>query len=236
MDIDGELELLHIYILPKLVFSETDEWTIDEVWQILRRMIGYKEILGAMATIIGFIGYIPYFRGIFLGSTKPHAFSWFIWGLIMAIVFAVQVVEKGGPGTWNTALSTIACFSIAILALFYGKRAFPFFDWIILVTAMLSLVFWRLMNDPTVSIVIISIVDAVGFVPTFRKGFNLPFEENISTYASFALKFTISIIALDTLTIATWLYPASLVLMNGAFAFLLLARRRQLSSATIVPA
>ena len=101
-------------------------------------MIGYKEILGALSAIIGCIGYIPYFRGIFLGKTKPHAFSWFIWGLIMAIVFAVQIVEKGGPGSWNTVLSAIACFSIAILALFYGKRTFPLFDWIILVAAILT--------------------------------------------------------------------------------------------------
>src|SRR5580698_5703228 len=61
-----------------------------------------KEILGASAILIGCISYVPYFRTIFSGKTKPHAFSWLVWGILTAIAFGGQIVGKGGAGAWVT--------------------------------------------------------------------------------------------------------------------------------------
>ncbi|MBS3070323.1 hypothetical protein J4220_02340, partial [Candidatus Micrarchaeota archaeon] len=53
-----------------------------------------------------------------------------------------------------------------------------------------------------------------------------PFEENATAFALNSLKFIVGLAALETYALATWLYPASLVLTNGAFALMLLLRRR----------
>jgi cytochrome c-type biogenesis protein CcmH/NrfF len=42
------------------------------------------------------------------------------------------------------------------------------------------------------------------------------------------LKFVPSLFALDSYSIATWLYPATLVVVNGFVAALLVSRRRHL--------
>ncbi|MCU6711451.1 TDP-N-acetylfucosamine:lipid II N-acetylfucosaminyltransferase [Paenibacillus sp. J5C_2022] len=40
----------------------------------------YKELLAIAATLLTYIGFIPYIRSILLGKIKPHIFSWIIWG------------------------------------------------------------------------------------------------------------------------------------------------------------
>ena len=50
-----------------------------------------KEILGIVAILLTLIAVIPYIRDILLNKIKPHAFSWFIWGLVTLIIFAAEI-------------------------------------------------------------------------------------------------------------------------------------------------
>jgi hypothetical protein len=189
-------------------------------------MLPYKVILSSLAVLIALISYIPYFRNIFLGRTKPHAFSWLVWSVLTGIAFAAQVVEKGGAGAWVTGFTAVACFTIFVFALFRGKRRFPLFDWLCLLAAFAGIALWVYTDNPAIAVVIVTLTDALAFAPTFRKGYQKPFEETASTFALSSLKFLIALFALESYSLATWLYPASLVLMNGAFVVMLLIRRK----------
>lgn len=41
----------------------------------------YKLIIAIIAAVLTIIAYIPYFRDIFANKTKPHLFTWLIWGI-----------------------------------------------------------------------------------------------------------------------------------------------------------
>lgn len=41
-----------------------------------------KEIIGVTAVLLAFISYAPYIRDILKGRTKPHVYSWFVWGFV----------------------------------------------------------------------------------------------------------------------------------------------------------
>ncbi|MBS3054074.1 MAG: hypothetical protein J4431_00875 [Candidatus Aenigmarchaeota archaeon] len=101
-------------------------------------------------------------------------------------------------------------------------------DWLCLGGALLGIAVWAITNNPLAAVVIVTVTDAVGFFPTFRKGYDKPYEETAITFAANSVKFAFGILALETVNPATWLYPASLVLTNGAFVVLLLARRSQI--------
>jgi len=90
--------------------------------------VNYKEYLGFTATAIAFVSYLPYFRDIFANKTKPHAFSWLVWGALTAIGFAGQVAGHAGPGAWVTGFTALICFLIFIAALFKGKKNIVFVD------------------------------------------------------------------------------------------------------------
>jgi hypothetical protein len=117
-----------------------------------------KESLGILAIVIGFIGYVPYFRTIFSGKTKPHAFTWFVWGLLTAIAFAGQIAGKGGAGAWVTGFTAFISFTIFALALAKGKKDFPVADWLCLVGCMLALALWAFTNDPLSAIILITVI------------------------------------------------------------------------------
>lgn len=193
-------------------------------------MIDYKIILGISASVLGFIGYVPYFRDIFQGRTKPHIFSWFVWSLLTGIAFFAQLSKGAGAGAWVTGFTAAVSLSIAILAFFRGEKHITKIDWATFIGALSGLIFWGLTANPLSAVIIITVTDALAFAPTFRKSYCKPHEETASTFALSALKFVFGLAALQSYNLTTWLYPASLVLMNGLFVVMLLLRRHILKS------
>ena len=53
----------------------------------------YKTIFSATAIALTFAAFLPYIRSIRSGKTKPHVFSWVIWGLTTFVVFLAQLAE-----------------------------------------------------------------------------------------------------------------------------------------------
>ena len=175
---------------------------------------------------VGLISYFPYYKDIFSGKTKPHAFTWFIFALLSFVGFFAQLSQHGGLGAWVTGLSGIMCLGVFILALFRGTREIESVDTLFFVLALASLVPWWFTKDPTVSVILISIIDALGFVPTIRHGYYHPYEETLSTFILSAIKFGFGILALQVYAISTWFYPVSIIVTAGGFSILLIVRRR----------
>lgn len=186
-----------------------------------------KTALGIIATVMAFVSYIPYIRNMLTGKTKPHAFSWLVWGTLTAIAFVGQVSEGAGPGAWVTGFTACVSFFIFITALKTGEKDIAKSDWLSLAGAGIAMLLWWATSDPLIAVVLITLIDALGFYPTFRKSYHKPYQETAVTFAISGLKFVVAIIALENLTPTTWLYPASLVLMNGIFVIMLLIRRKQ---------
>lgn len=185
-----------------------------------------KLYLGAIATTVAILGYIPYVMEILRGRTKPHAFSWLVWGFLTGIAFVGQISEGAGAGAWATGVTTFVCGFIFIAALTKGEKNITRGDWLSLFGAAISLLFWFVTEGPLLSIVLVTIIDAFGFLPTFRKSFHRPHEETLITYVLSALKWMLVIFALENYTVVTWLYPVSLVMLNAAFVLMLTIRRK----------
>lgn len=186
-----------------------------------------KTALGILATLMAFFSYIPYIRNMLSGKTKPHAFSWLVWGALTAIAFVGQVSDNAGPGAWVTGFTAMVSFFIFITALRTGEKDISKSDWFSLAGAGLAMLLWWATSNPLTAVILITLIDALGFYPTFRKSYHKPHQETAITFAISGLKFIVAIIALENLTLVTWLYPASLVLMNGIFVIMLLIRRKQ---------
>lgn len=97
-----------------------------------------------------------------------------------------------------------------------------------LVGAAIALGLWFITSNPLWSVILITIVDFLGFVPTIRKSYMKPHEETLIHYVLAGLKFVLAIAALDSYNLTTWLYPASLVAANLLFVVMLVARRRKI--------
>lgn len=185
-----------------------------------------QELIGLLAAFIGLYAYWPYLRDIFRGKTRPHVFSWGIWGILTSIAFAAQINEGAGAGAWVTGLFAVFTLTIFALAFKYGEKAIARGDWAMLAGALLAIPLWLLTRDPLWSVILVCGIDVLAFIPTFGKSWRKPHEETLQTYALCALSFFLSLFALETLNLTTILYPATLVGTNMAFVMMVLWQRK----------
>jgi hypothetical protein len=137
----------------------------------------YKELLSAIAIALTFAAFIPYVRAIITGTTKPHVFSWVIWGSTTFVVFLAQIEDKGGAGAWPIGVSGVITIVIAFLA--YLKRAditTTKTDWVFFVSALSSLPLWYFTSDPLWAVIVLTTIDVLGFGPTARKIYSFPYS------------------------------------------------------------
>ena len=194
-------------------------------------MIYDYHILFAVTSIFFQIfSYGPYLRDIFRGTTKPHPFTWLIWGLINVIAFFAQLAEGGGAGAWVTAIVATTCLFVAVLAFMRGERHIVTIDWICFFGALAGIVLWRVTDNPFLAILLVTLTDALAFVPTFRKTFFKPNEETASAWIIGAIGFLFQIVAFETLNLTTVLYPAFIAAANTSLVAMILIRRRQLKA------
>ena len=192
----------------------------------------YKTILGILAVIIGLVSYIPYFRDIFYGQTRPHIFSWLIWSLLEGTDFFAQLSRGGAAGAWVTGTTALLCLSVFIVSLSRGEKNITRTDKISFAGALLGLIFWLVTSNPLTAVILVSVTDFLGFVPTFRKSYYKPDQETTKLYSMSILKLTVSLFALGSFNPTTAIYPASLILTNAAFVTMTLIRRKTLSQKT----
>jgi hypothetical protein len=185
-------------------------------------------LLTAIGIGLSLTGNALYFRDVLAGKTKPHFFTWLVWSVLTTIAFAAQIAEGGGIASLVLGVSALFCFVGAFYGARIGNMTFPLADWIALASSGIALFLWWLTDNPLFSVILITLTDAVAFIPTFRKSYHRPYEETLSAYLIAAIKFIPGIIALEVLTLTTWLYPGSLLVMNTAFVLLLVVRRRQI--------
>jgi len=191
-----------------------------------------KEFIGLLAAVIAFAAYAPYFRDIFKAKTKPHAYSWFVWGFTDALIFALQLSQGAGPGAFVTLFVTVLCFAIFFLSLKNGRKNIRAADTVCLVAALLASGLWLFAKQPLTSMILLNAADVFGLIPTIRKSWNKPHEETISLWSLSAVRHLLTIGAIKNYNAVTLLNPVMWAIGNGLFALMLLSRRQILSSQT----
>lgn len=187
----------------------------------------YKELYSALAIALTFIAFLPYIRSIRQGITKPHVFSWVIWGSTTFVVFLAQLADKGGLGAWPIGVSGGITLYVAFLA--YLKKSdnrITTGDWVFFIVAMSSLPLWYFTSDPFSAVLVLTLVDVIGFGPTFRKAYYYPFDEQLRFFMIMAVRNLVSILALENYSKTTVLFPASIALACIIFILMVLYRRK----------
>lgn len=191
-----------------------------------------KEALGVIAVVLTFVGYIPYISDTIKRKTKPHIYTWFIWGLVTAIAFGLQLSADAGPGAFTTLAAAIVCFIIFGFGIKQGERNITASDTIFFILSLFALILWLFAKQPVLSVILVSTIDMLGFVPTIRKSWHKPHEETLVSYQMNTFRFMIAILALDHYTLVTALYPVTWVIANGLFSIFLIVRRGKVVKTT----
>lgn len=185
-----------------------------------------QQALAGIAVFLTIYAYIPYFKGIFAGQTKPHLFTWLVWSLVTLIAVVIQATEGGGAGTWPTAVAALLCFAITGLAVTHGSKDIKKVDWFFLAASISAIPVWLLTANPLWAAIMVTLIEIIASFPTLRKSWHTPEQEVASTYGINTIRYVLSILALASFSPATLAYPLGMVLMNGLIFLVLVLRTR----------
>lgn len=188
-----------------------------------------KPVLSTLAMGLTFIAFVPYFRSILAGTTRPHVFSWVIWGTNTSVAFVATLSAGGGAGAWAVGFS--AAITLVVAAMAWARRAdvhITHSDWLFFLAGLAAIPLWLVASDPLWAIALVTAVELLGFGPTMRKSWHQPWSEPVSFLAILIVRNALVIAALEQRTLTTVLFPAA---MAGACVLLMgiLVVRRQSS-------
>lgn len=189
-----------------------------------------KEIISTIAVVLTFVAYIPYYRDILKDKTRPHIYSWSLWGLLTVLLVALQIKGGAGPATWVTAAAGLLCMGVVFLSLKNGKRDITISDTITAILSLIAIGFWLVVDQPVISIILVIIADILAFIPTVRKSWHKPHTETLSLYVTNAIRFFLALAAVETYTFLSTSWIATWALGNALFSIMLIIRRRQVGA------
>ena len=195
--------------------------------------------LGVLSVFIGTVAYVIYVQQTLRKKhVQPHPLSWFVFAFITGVATVIQWKKGAGPGAWVTAATAVSCIAIWLVALFNNagkgrrrtsKTAHQPVNGFALHSDSLRLCSSGSQRIATLAAILATIPDLFGFQPTVAKGWALPNSDSATAFILNGVKFIPAYFALSSVSIATALFPVSLIFMNLAFALMLLGRRAFLS-------
>ncbi len=187
----------------------------------------YKIFFGYIAVFVEFISYFVYLHSIYKGHTKPHAFTWFVWGILGSVAFAAIAVSGGESGSWIFLVNAFFCFLISGIGFWQKHVEYDLHDWAALLGAIVGITLWWYTHIPLYAVILVSLSDFVGIIPSVRKAYRFPFEENLLSWFLGFLYYPLGILALESFTVTTWLYPAVIMLADAFLILVIILQRRK---------
>ncbi|MGE3771256.1 MAG: hypothetical protein AB7G06_09950 [Bdellovibrionales bacterium] len=187
------------------------------------------EIFAGLAIVVAAVRYITYLWSIYQRKTRPHAFSWFLWGLVTGIGAAAQAQLNGGPSVWVLTVVAATCLFISVVAVFVGEKNITRSDKITFGGALAAIVVWQLTSSPILALVCVILVDCLSYWPTIRKSWNDPWGEPPGSYFWAGLRYFLALFAVPDAKISTLLYPAFLMASDWGCMIYFIWRRKVLS-------
>jgi hypothetical protein len=188
--------------------------------------MAFHQIFSILAVAIAVASFFPYLRDILARRTTPHIYSWLIWAVLQLTATMAILRENtlwSAAGTGAIGLVSLVVF---LLAFKYGTKNITKFDTACLVGAFIAIGVWIFLDNVMFSIILVTIIDLIGFLPTYRKAFREPYSETVILYVCSAFSNLFSLFAITHYSVESTLYVASLVVTNAIFVGVVLARRK----------
>lgn len=189
-----------------------------------------KFLLGILAAALAIAAYVPYLRSVFSGRTKPHIYTWLIWTLTTGTAAVATWYGGGNFGSLSLFAGSALAFAVFLLSFRYGTTDITKGDTATLIAALLAILLWWQMQNPLLAVFTVSAIDALGYLPTYRKLWNAPWSEDLRAWIVTAVGNLFALAALSEYNLLTVTYLAVLFTGNSLLIILSMARRRKIRS------
>lgn len=184
--------------------------------------------LGMIAGLLSVVASFIYIYEIFYRGVMPERASWFVWTTILAVSFLGQQAVGAHDSLWFAFADLVGCALILLISLWRGKGGFTRFDIVCVALAGVGVAVWKTSGVAVAAILGSIFADAMGSLPTIRKGYLEPATEGLSIFAIHVVAAAIAVLAAKTSDPLILIAPVYIGLANAAVvAAILMGRNRK---------
>jgi hypothetical protein len=191
-----------------------------------------RNIFLTLSSVLLIASVIPYLVDIIHKKTKPRIVSWLNWGILGGVAGAAALADGQIPAAVISFASVIEVMTVVVLGLYYGDRRFEKIDIFCQAGALVGLGLWFTLRSPLVAIAVITLVDLIAALPTYKHIWQKPNEETPTTFVLCSVASLLTVITITSLALSGIIYPVYLLLANTCMAGLIIYRRRKLRTIT----
>lgn len=186
-----------------------------------------KELLIAgMSSIFYFVGIFPYFRDTLSWKTLPHPFSYFVWCILTGFNTYVLFIQSEYIALFPAILNTISC----IIFTYYGVKSYKkiqinTYDYIFLIGALGMFPFYFYTKDILLTVILSVVIDFLGYLPTLKKGWILPWAETLFTFFIIGIAQLLILFTQTDITLESSLFWVYAFVVNMFFVSIVCFRR-----------
>lgn len=185
-----------------------------------------KLTLGILSSIVLLGAYVPYIRDIFAKKTKPHIYTWLVWAITQGTGTLALWYGGGGFAAITLFVGLLLVLVVVLLSLTYGTKNITKGDTFVLIAALAAIVVWWQLNNPLLAVLMVSTIDGLGYIPTFRKSFAEPWSETVLFWVAISFSYALALFANSEYNVLTVTYITTQMLADIAIVVLCLTRRR----------
>lgn len=187
-----------------------------------------KFILGIIAGVISSIAYIVYIWSILKGESKPSRVTWWIW-TFMGLILAVSYYFSGARNTiWSPIIEFIGPLIIAVMSIKYREGGIENkSDIICFVGGILSIISWIVFNSPIIALITGLFVDIFAIIPTIKKSYLRPEDENIWAWFGTGIADITNLFAAERMSFGILILPAYMVIVDFSVILVLFVSKKR---------
>jgi hypothetical protein len=174
----------------------------------------WRDALGILSVALAVLAAVIYIAQTLRGEVRPHPLSWFLFGVLSLTGYWVQRDQGARQGSWTLLAMTMICFLFVAVSVARGERSFSRMEWAFVVAAGAMFALYMFTRDANVAAASTTLIDALGYGPTFTRGWSSPRKDSVTSFALNGVKFVPSLMAMDPISFATSFYPATLMVLN----------------------
>jgi hypothetical protein len=192
-------------------------------------LVYWRDALGLLSVALAVLAAAIYIAQTLRGEVRPHPLTWFLFGVLSLTGYLVQRDQGARQGSWTMLAMTIISFLFVAASVARGERSFSRQEWAFVAAAGAVFALYMFTRDANVAAALTTAIDALGYGPTFVRGWAQPRKDSVTSFALNGVKFVPSLMAMDPISFATSFYPATVLVLNIAVAIMLIMRRRALA-------
>lgn len=193
-----------------------------------------KILLTGIATTIGVVAFLPYLKDTISLKTKPHAYTWLIWTITQGTAVVGIWYGGGGWGALNLTVGTFFVIGVFLFSLKYGTKNITKSDTFILIAALCAVLVWWQLDQPLLAVLMVSVIDVLGFIPSFRKSYQEPWSETLLSWILFSLSNVFALLALNEYNLLTVTYMTAITIANIGLFLVCYLRRKTVPKPVLV--